>query len=202
VKAAISIEELRRLSDSSCGAKKQKLRRARTVLSVGLIATAAALVPAQAGGGSTVKVNESSLRFDAADGLAATPVATVTPDGGAQIAVSIPPFIVVDATGSGAGWRVSLAVSNSVDTTTVTSTPDVSMSAPIVTAIGSSDLSNVVGNPLQGNVAIGEKIVAARADFGMGAYLVSPRMLTLAIPSISRRSTYVSRVTITLFTAP
>ncbi len=197
--ATTSSEELRRQSDSSCGPKREKLRRAGIVLSIAVLAMAAALVPAQAGAGSTVE--GGSLRLDTVDDIAVTLVATVKTDGRAQIAISIPPFIVVDATGSGAGWRVSLTVSDPVDSMRVTPTPNASMSAPIVTGIG-SDISNVDGAPLQGNVAIGENIVTARAGFGMCAYLVSPRILEFAIPPTSQRSAYVSTITITLFTAP
>ena len=111
--------------------------------------------------------------------------------------VSIDPFSVVDTTASGAGWNVSLTISDLVHGGSVIPASSMTMNAPLVTAVGGASLLGVAGHATSGNLSSGVKIVTADAGDGDGTYLVSPAILTLAVAG-----TYVASATIAVVSGP
>jgi hypothetical protein len=116
--------------------------------------------------------------------------------------VSIDPFSVVDATGSGAGWNVTLTVSDLVNGTSVIAASAMSMAAPVVAPADGASMTGVVGHATAGNLASGEKIVTASAGNGDGTYLVSPSILTVTIPPTAVAGTYGGTATLSVVSGP
>src|SRR3954451_15470833 len=143
---------------------------------VGAAASAALLLagPASAAPADLV-ITAGPLGFD---GGAATISAfnPITLTGVPQLtSLTVTPFTVKDASGSAAGWNVLLTIPDLDDGATHTiAASNISMSAPTVAAVGTSDMTGVAGHASAGCFAAGEKIVDASAGNGMGMYLVSP----------------------------
>jgi hypothetical protein len=124
-------------------------------------------------------------------------------DGVPQLtSLSVAPFSIVDDTGSGAGWHVTLTIPDLTDGGSVIPASILTMAAPDVTPAGGADPTNVVGHAAGGNFATGEKIVTASAGFGAGTYLVSPRPVLLTVPIAARAGTYTSAASITVVSGP
>ncbi len=173
----------------------------RTLLTCGAVAIAVtAFVPAA---GADVGVTAGSLDFDPTGAPAIGNFTTVTLNGTPQLtSLTIAPFTIVDSRGSGAGWNVLLTVPNLVNGGSTITASNVAMTAPVVTAAGTSDITGVVGNDSAGGFAAGEKIVSAALTDGMGTYLVSPRILKLTVPVTALTGTYTSAATIAVVTGP
>ena len=116
--------------------------------------------------------------------------------------VSIDPFSVVDTTASGAGWNVSLTISDLVHGGSVIPASSMTMNAPLVTAVGGASMLGVSGHATSGNLSSGVKIVTADAGDGDGTYLVSPAILTLTVPPDAVAGTYVASATIAVVSGP
>jgi hypothetical protein len=116
--------------------------------------------------------------------------------------VSIDPFSVVDATGSGAGWNVTLTVSDLVNGASVIPASSMTMPAPVVAPADGASMTGVVAHASAGNLASGEKIVTASAGNGDGTYLVSPSILTVTIPANAVAGTYGGSATISVVSGP
>jgi hypothetical protein len=129
--------------------------------------------------------------------------APVTLNGEPQLtSVSIDPFSVVDSTGSGAGWNVTLTVSDLVNGGSTIPASSVAMDAPNVTATGGANMTGVAGHASTGNLSSGEKIVTAAAGDGAGTFLVSPSILTLTIPPAATAGGYTGSATIAVVSGP
>ena len=79
---------------------------------------------------------------------------------------------------------------------------NISMTAPVVTAAATSDMTGVAGHARPAAFNTGEKIVTAAAGDGEGTYLVAPRILKLTIPVTTIAGTYTSAATIATVDGP
>jgi len=149
----------------------------------------------------------------------------VTMNGTPQLtSASIAPFTVIDDSGSGHGWHVTLSVPDfsdgAVPHADIVPAANVQMNAPVV-AVGNSDsvMGGVWGSP---NVDFtgGQTIVTADpADAthnggapvgpdgtdtvaGMGTYLVSPQIVKLVVPSTAIAGAYTTTATIAIVSGP
>lgn len=116
--------------------------------------------------------------------------------------LTIVPFTVVDASGASAGWHVLVTIPDLVNGSSTIAASNVSMTAPTVTAVGTSSMTGVTGNSSAGGFDAGEKIVVATATNGMGMYLVSPRPAKLTVPVTALAGTYSSAGTIAVVSGP
>src|SRR4051812_47678666 len=161
----------------------------------GAVALAGALFAAPANGGT--------LDFGPPGQPTIGNFAPVTLTGVEQLtSVSIDPFSVVDDTASGAGWNVSLTVSDLVNGASVIPSSTMTMAAPLVASANGASMTGVVAHPTAGNLASGEKIVTASAGNGDGTYLVSPSILTVTIPAGALAGTYGGSATLSVVSGP
>jgi hypothetical protein len=144
-----------------------------------------------------------TLDFGAGGAPTISSFSAVTLRGTPQLtSLAVSPFTVVDDTGSGAGWHVTLTLPDLVNGGSAIPASSMTMAAPIVTAANGSDPANVVGHPSSGNFAAGEKIVTATAGFGAGTYLVSPEPVLLTVPLNARAGVYASAATVSVVSGP
>ncbi len=176
-----------------------KLRKTLTVCMSAMVAVAA-FAP---GAGADVTLSGGTLDFDPAGAPTIANFAPVTLNGTPQLtSLTVDPFTIVDATGSGAGWHVLLTVADLVNGGDTIAASNVSMSAPVVAGAGASSLTGVTGNASAGGFASGEKIVVATATNVMGTDLISPRILKLTVPVTAQVGTYTSSATIAVVSGP
>ncbi|MGO9872289.1 MAG: hypothetical protein ACLPVY_00700 [Acidimicrobiia bacterium] len=173
---------------------------------VGVLTSAvllAAMIGAPAHAAINLDITPGTLNFDGG-APAIGNFSGVTLNGTPQLtSLTVDPFTVVDATGSGAGWNVLLTVpdlSDGLGDTILAS--NISMTAPVVTAAATSDITGVVGQASSGGFNAGEKIVDASLGDGEGTYLVAPRILKLTIPVTTIAGTYTSAATIATVSGP
>jgi hypothetical protein len=174
---------------------------------IGVIGAAALLTvfvagPASAAPGDLV-VTAGTLGFDG--GAPTVPVFNpITLTGAPQLAsLSIPPFTVNDATGSGAGWNVLLTVPNPTNgANVISSATNVAMSAPTVAAVGAGSMGGVTAAAGGATLNAGTKIVVATATNGFGMYLVSPNPVKVTVPVTAISGTYASAVTVAVVSGP
>ncbi len=153
--------------------------------------------------GADVTVTGGSLDFDPSGAPTIGNFQGVTLNGTPQLtSLTVDPFTIVDATGSAAGWNVLLTVPDFVNGSSTIAASNVSMTAPVVAAAGTSDITGVQGNDSAGNFGTGEKIVTASVGHGQGTYLVSPRILKLTVPVTALAGTYTSAATIAVVSGP
>ena len=170
----------------------------------GVLASAALIVamasaPANA---VTLTITAGTLNFDGG-APAIGNFSGVTLNGTPQLtSLTVDPFTVVDATGSGDGWNVLLTVPNLSDGTDTIAASNISMTAPVVTAAATSNMTGVTGNASAGGFAAGEKIVTAALGEGQGTYLVAPRILKLTIPVTTIAGAYTTAATIATVDGP
>ena len=168
-----------------------------------IVFAVAAMAPSAS---ADVVVNNGTLDFDPSGAPAIANFSAATLNGTPQLtSVTVNPFTIVDASGSAAGWNVTLTVANLVNAGAGNDTiaaSNISMSAPVVTGAGASSLTGVTGIASAGGFAAGEKIVVATAGNGLGTYLVSPRILKLTVPVTGQAGTYTSVATITVNSGP
>jgi hypothetical protein len=173
------------------------------VLSSAVLLAAMTGAPAHA---VTLTITAGTLNFDGG-APAIGNFSDVTLNGTPQLtSLSVDPFTVVDATGSGDGWNVLLTVPNLTSVAPHTGhtilSSNISMTAPTVTAASTSDITGVVGNASAGGFNAGEKIVTAAVGDGEGTYLVAPRILKLTIPVTTFAAGYTSAATIATVDGP
>ena len=169
-------------------------------------------------------------RFDTADATGTVyPTVgnfnNVTMNGTPQLTSAvIAPFTVIDDSGSGAGWHVTLLVPNFADATAVhpytIPAANAQMNAAVVAAgnvdspmggvwadpnvdftsaktIAVADPTDVAHN---GGAPLGEDGFTHVA--GMGTYLVSPQILKLIVPANAHASAYTTTATIAIVNGP
>jgi hypothetical protein len=147
---------------------------------------------------------------------------SVTMNGTPQLtSASIAPFTVIDDSGTGAGWSVTLTVPNFADAGgDVVDATGAQMNAPVV-ASGTADspLGGVFASDV-GDFTTAKKIVEADpadtthnggAPFasdgttkvaGMGTYLVSPQILKLVVPANAVAGAYTATATLAITNTP
>jgi len=165
----------------------------------------AAMATAPAGASINLAITAGTLNFDGGAPTIGN-FSGVTLNGTPQLtSLSITPFTVVDATGSGDGWNVLLTIPDLTDVAldTIAST-NITMTAPVVTAAATSSMTGVAGAAITNGsgLATGDKIVAATVGNGEGTYLVAPRILKLTIPVTTLAGTYTSAATIATVDGP
>jgi hypothetical protein len=170
------------------------------------VLTAAVLVAAMVGGPAnavTLAITAGTLNFDGG-APAIGNFSGVTLNGTPQLtSLTVAPFTVVDATGSGDGWNVLLTVPNLDDGNGHTiNASNISMTAPTVTAAATASMTGVAGHNSAGGFNAGEKVVTASITNGEGTYLVAPRILKLTIPVTTIAATYTSAATIATVDGP
>jgi hypothetical protein len=171
---------------------------------VGAAALAAVMVagPASAAPGDLV-VTAGTLDWDGGAAPTISAFNPITLTGVPQLTtLTVDPFTVTDATGSAAGWNVLLTIPDLVNGGSTIPASQISMSAPTVTAVGTSDMTGVAAHASAGGFDSGEKIVTASATNGQGMYLVSPFPAKLVVPVDALAGTYASAATIAIVSGP
>ena len=177
------------------------LKRLFGVLTGAAVIAALAISPASAS--ISLTITAGTLNFDGG-APAIGNFSPVTLNGTPQLtSLTVDPFTVVDATGSGDGWNVLLTVPDLTDVATDTiAASNISMTAPVVTVAATSDITGVVGHASAAGFNGGEKIVTAGVGQGEGTYLVAPRILKLTIPVTTKVGAYTSAATIATVDGP
>lgn len=160
---------------------------------------------------STSNIIGGDLKFDAAKQPVVTDFQDVTSNGQIQTtSAAISDFTVIDARGTGAGWRLfvkadQFQAADGVPTTL--SQNSLTIAKPEVTAhAGADDINTltVTGNTQIDN-ADGVHLISAGIDGGMGSYDVSfgAEALTLSLePKDVKEGLYTSTIHITLLEGP
>ena len=163
----------------------------------------AAMVAGPAGASVSLTITAGTLNFDGGAPSIGN-FSGVTLNGTPQLtSLTVAPFTVVDATGSGDGWNILLTVPDLSDGASHTIlASNISMTAPTVTAAATSVMTGVAGHASAGGFNTGEKIVTAAATDGEGTYLVAPRILKLTIPVTTIAGVYTSAATIATVDGP
>ena len=147
----------------------------------------------------------------------------VTMNGTPQLTSAvIDPFTIIDDSGSGAGWHVTLLVPDFTDggPAHVVDAAGAQMNAAVIAA-GNADsaLGGVWADPIVDFTAAKTIITADPADVahnggaplasdgvtlvaGMGTYLVSPQILKLVVPADSIAGAYTTTATIAIVNGP
>lgn len=148
----------------------------------------------------------------------------VTMNGSPQLtSAEIAPFTVIDDSGSGVGWSVTLLVPDFADGSTpanVVPAAGVQMNAPVVSAGNADSLMGGVWGIPNVDFTTAKKIVDADpADgthnggaptgpdgatkvAGMGTYLVSPQIVKLVVPADAIAGAYSTTATIAITNTP
>ncbi len=148
----------------------------------------------------------------------------VTMNGTPQLTSAvIAPFTIIDDSGTGAGWSVSLLVPNFSDGGTpanIVPAAGVEMNAPVVAAANAQSLMGGVWSNPNVDFTTAKKIVDADPTdlthnggapvgpdgtdkvAGMGTYLVSPQILKLVVPANAVAGAYTSTATIAIVNTP
>lgn len=137
----------------------------------------------------------------------------VTLTGSAQdTSASMDPFDVVDATGTGAGWALTVQATRFAEVDSAGAYVDggrtlpaesLSMAAPTVSAEGtSSPPPSVAPGPYLIDGAGAVSLLSAATDAGMGRFVVAPGGLTLSVPGDAYARTYRSDLTLSLVSGP
>ena len=137
----------------------------------------------------------------------------VTLDGTAKSANStFDDFSVTDATGSGAGWSVTVGASQFAEYADSAYVPDgktlavdsLSMAAPTVAANGTSSPEPTLPNGPYTIDGATVEVASAATDQGMGTYdfTQAATPLTLSVPANAYAKTYRSTVTVSVVSGP
>jgi hypothetical protein len=146
----------------------------------------------------------------------------VTMNGTPQLtSASIAPFTVIDDSGTGAGWSVTLLVPDFTDAGgDVVAAAGAQMNAPVVASGTTDSLMGGVWSNDVGDFTTAKKIVEADpADLthnggaplasdgvtkvaGMGTYLVSPQILKLVVPANATAGAYTTTATLAITNTP
>lgn len=180
------------------------------------IAAAAAVAAAMvAVGGSAIAAPTDATVSGGTLSMTAPTVANftaVTLNGTAQTtAAAVGTFSVDDATGSGAGWKVTAqgtqfaeyAAGAYVTSGKTLATGSLALSAPTVAANGTTSASPIItAGPYTIDSGTAVKVASAAADGGMGKYDFAATEMTLSVPASAYAKTYRSDVTVTVASTP
>ncbi|MDB5058289.1 MAG: hypothetical protein JWO59_1761 [Chloroflexi bacterium] len=178
---------------------------------VGLLAFSQAL-PVHAAADTGVTITGGSLSGGALTFANFTPI-TLGTDTTATSTWAI--ANVTDARGSGAGWHLSLSLSQLTEylgaayiaggKTIPTGSIKVT-TAPIVALVGSTGSASTTVTPVSANTALDTgsavTLASAAADGGMGTYSFSSMTATLTVPANVYAKLYKSDATVSVTTAP
>ncbi len=182
------------------------LKRCFATAAVAALALAAASAALGANVTATATVTAGTLTLT----TSATPSVSSTLDGTDQTPSYTLPMTINDATGSGAGWNVTIT---STTFTTGGGTPKLlSTSASTATGVSSAcaggtctNPTNSIGYPLgvpAGSTApTAVKLFNAAANTGMGKFTVTPTV-GVSIPANTYAGTYTSTVTVAVVSGP
>lgn len=143
------------------------------------------------------------------DGFAADTFTPLTLDGKTQKTTSIvTPTTLIDATGTGAGWHVTLDATQFENINTLDTLPLNSLALKGVNIVlaetGSSDAADITATGI-GTIDNGSSvtILDANTNEGMGTYTITlePLELTL-LPKDAKAGTYTTEITMTLTQGP
>ena len=164
---------------------------------------------------ATVAPASAALRIDDGSG-GSSPVISgfsdVTLNGAAQLSTAtIAPFTIIDDSGSGAGWNLSLQVPDFENGTGVGCTTGATATVPANTltmdalVVAPADDTTVMdGVTAQAFVDFTspQKIIIADINEGAGTYTVAPQVMRLTVPSTAYAGAYCSEVTLALSSGP
>lgn len=182
-------------------------RFGRALLAISVMAALAigAALPVLADSSSgTATVTAGSLTETAQ----ATFSTSVTLNGADQTATYTLPITVIDATGSGAGWNLTVS-----STTFTTGSHSLDPNASKITGVTSACAAGATcSNPTNnvsytsltlpsGNSVTAVKMFNAAANTGMGKFAITPTV-AISIPANAFAGTYNSTVTVTVASAP
>ena len=172
----------------------------------------AAAVTALAVAGSAIAANVTATATVSAGTLslssAAAPSVSATLNGTDQSPNYTMPMTANDATGSGAGWNVTIT-----STAFTTGAKSLSNSASTVTGVTSScaggttctnptnGITYNLGVPAAASAPTAVKLFNAAANTGMGSFTVTPTV-QVAIPANTYAGTYTSTVTLAVVSGP
>ncbi|MEW6282958.1 MAG: WxL domain-containing protein [Candidatus Eremiobacterota bacterium] len=135
---------------------------------------------------------------------------SLTLSGLPQVAVAstVPTFTIIDARGTGAGWKLSVQSTDFVSGGRTIPATGYSFlaSGGTVTAVYGQSVG--AGGPaetgLSGNLNAVLKVLSSNVDWGMGYYRYTPNSsnLTLQVPAETYAGTYTAVMTFTLATGP
>ncbi len=153
-----------------------------------------------------VTVTAGTLDFDPAGAPAIGNFDGVTLNGTPQLtSLTIAPFTIIDATGSAAGWHVTLTVDNFVNGSSTINATQITTAPWVIAGAAGSDTTGVVGEDytaLGTDFSTGQTVVDAGVGDGSGTYLVSPTILKLTVPQNALVGTYTSNATIAVTSGP
>ncbi len=162
-------------------------------------------------GPTNITINGGSLNLSA---VTLSDFAPVTLSGSATTAMTtMNPFTVTDASGTGAGWNVTVQATQFkeyVGGTYVSggktlALSSLSMAAPTVAANGTSSAAPAMtSGPYVIDSGSAVKIASAAVGNGMGAYDFTPGAngLTLSIPANAYATSYRSEITVSAISGP
>lgn len=176
-------------------------------MAVGTVIAATLSVPALAADTVTQVVNGGARTASVAD-LTLTPL---TYSNNAQANAGTMTLTVDDASGTGAGWNVTIQSSAFVysGSNNGTNIPAVNFSltaaaTPVMTAGQAVDATNgpkVPATSPVGTLNSARKVIQANADYGLGTY-TQALSVSLNVPAQSRAGTYTGTLTTTISAAP
>lgn len=124
---------------------------------------------------------------------------------------TITPFTIVDDSGSGSGWRVTMLVPDfhngtgddcTTDSTATVSASSLAMSEPLVIAADNDTSMTGVNAFGFTDFTFARKIITADVGDGAGTYAVTPDILRLIIPASATPGAYCTQATIAIDVGP
>lgn len=178
-------------------------------LIVGLAAAAASLIPAPSALAATATVTGNVNAGTLSISTSATPSFAVTLDGTDKTGSYTVPTTVTDATGSGAGWNLTITSTqfttgggspstlptNASSITGVTSSCNTTCSAP------SNSITYPLGVPAGSSPPTAVKYFNAAAGTGQGEFANTPAV-NVSVPASSAVGTYSSTLTLAAVSGP
>ncbi len=194
------------------------MKTMRHVLHIGAIAVVAAMIPstalAQATDTTSVTLTGGTLSVSAAP-LADNFPATALTGATQTLTTNFNDWRINDATGSGAGWNVTMSASQFSDGATTPKTLPTSslkLKAPLVTAVDTLNLATAPvaqgAAPWTIDTGTAVKVFSAAANTGQGEWnmnhvnLSTDKDLVLTVPANASAATYTSTITTTLTSGP
>ena len=178
-------------------------------LMIGLAAVAASVLPAQSAFAATATVTGNVNAGTLSITTSATPSFSVTLDGTDQTASYSVPTTVTDATGSGAGWN--LTITSTQFTTGGGSPSTLATNASTVTGVSSScvttcvdptnSITYPVGIPAGSTPPTAVKYFNASASTGSGKFTNTPSA-NVSVPASTAVGTYTSTLTLAAVSGP
>lgn len=153
-----------------------------------------------------ISVTAGTLDYDGGVGPSFSAFKAITLNGQPQLtSASLDPFTVIDATGSSAGWHVTIDVSNLVNGSSTISKGQIWMTQPVVTGASDSDPSAFTLDGIDLGDLTGGAVTMVSAPAALnsgGTFMISPMILKVVVPGNALAGTYTATGTVTLATGP